>query len=99
MILHKEILEGFTNIESEVDQLRSLQGECGELIAAIQNYTRKDKPTAIVDVLNEVVDVYFLIQQIQWYHPTTFSQLCKNKLEKVQKTLEARGGTVRKAKK
>lgn len=99
MRLPKEILEGFLNIESEVDQMRALQGECGELIAAIQNYTRKDKPTVVIDVIAEMVDVYFLIQQIEYAFQGQFEQLCKNKLEKVKKTLEARGGTFRKAKK
>ena len=74
------------------EQLRQAQGECGELIAVIQNYHRAEKyghrSEKLADVMSEAVDVYFMIQQIMVMDITMFNQMCLLKELKVLRKLD-----------
>ena len=86
-ILPKELLNKFLEKYGEDEQLQQAMGECGELIAACQNYHRAKmygyKSTSKSDLLREAVDVYFMIQQIRNMDPDLFDLLCQSKLKKV----------------
>ena len=62
-------------------QLRQLQEECGELIAAI-NHLSRGRVNAGVEFMNEFVDVYIVMAQlfIAMKNPTEFKGLFKFKL-------------------
>ena len=81
--LIKEILDKY----GEDEQLRQAMGECGELIAACQNYHRaqtyRHREETLTDVMEEAVDVYFMIQQIRSLDKELFEQLCEVKHKKV----------------
>lgn len=85
--LETELLRRMIEKYGEDEQLRQAMGECGELIAACQNYYRAKKyghrEETICDVMEEAVDVYFMIQQIRHIQPLLFDRICDVKLEKV----------------
>lgn len=90
--LEDEILEDAIEKYGEDDQLRQAMGECGELIAACQNYYRSKtygyRTETLEVVIEEAVDVFFMIQQIRWLDPELFDKLCELKKFKVLKKLE-----------
>ena len=82
MVLHelsKVVLDKFYELEGEKSQLLQTSGECAELIAVIQNYIRNEgtakKKITIQDVMEETVDVYFMIQQIRNLNPEMFDKI------------------------
>jgi hypothetical protein len=76
----------------EEEQLLQTMGECGELVAVIQNYLRakkyKHRQETFANVLNEAVDAFFMIQQIRAMDPVMFDYLCSQKIIKVYSKLE-----------
>jgi hypothetical protein len=91
LILEPELLRRMIDKYGEDEQLRQAMGECGELIAACQNYHRATKyghrEETIADVIEEAVDVYFMVQQIRHIAPLLFDEFCNLKLEKVMTKL------------
>lgn len=93
--LEQELLKRMIEKYGEDEQLRQAMGECGELIAECQNYHRAKnyghRQETIVDVMEEAVDVYFMIQQIRYLQPMLFDRICEAKLEKVLTKLMKEG--------
>ena len=85
--LQKHLLEKFLHKYGEDEQLRQAMGECGELIAACQNYHRAKKfgykKEDLEKVIEEAVDVYFMIQQVRFLNPFMFDLYCNSKYQKV----------------
>jgi hypothetical protein len=82
-----ELLHRLLDKYGEDEQLRQAMGECGELIAACQNYHRAQEYGHRVEtlsvVIEEAVDVYFMIQQIRVLDPEAFDELCDAKVGKI----------------
>jgi len=91
-ILSSELLQELLDKYGEQEQLWQAVGECGELIAVIQNYNRAKKyghrTEKLADVMNEAADVFFMIQQIRAIDPPLFDQLCNLKELKVLRKLD-----------
>lgn len=85
--LPTDILKSLLEKYGEEEQLLQAMGECGELIAVTQNYLRAIKYghriETIEEVIEEAVDVYFMIQQIRQIDPVFFDRLCRFKAQKV----------------
>lgn len=83
--IEPDIMERFMKTYGEDEQLRQAQGECGELIAVIQNYYRakkyKHRKETLADVMNEAADVFFMIQQIRYLNVPMFDKMCDVKYE------------------
>jgi len=75
----------------EDEQIRAAQGECGEFIAAAQNYHRakayKHRTETLETLMEEAVDVYFLMQQMRHLAPEMFDAICLKKVAKVEERL------------
>ena len=95
LTLDPELLDRFLKKYGEDEQLRQTMGECGELIAECQNYYRAKRyghrQETIVGVIEEAVDVYFMIQEIRHMAPLLFDEMCSVKLEKVLTKLANEG--------
>ena len=91
-ILKPSLLQAIVDEYGDEEQLLQAMGECGELVAVIQNYLRSIKfgvkKTSLVEVLEEAVDVYFMVQQIRHMDPYLFDQLCEEKLKKVKEKMQ-----------
>jgi len=85
--LDPDLIKKLVEKYGEDEQLRAAMGECGEFIAAAQNYHRSIKYGQKVETLNhlieEAVDVYFLMQQVRFLDSELFDKLCKLKVDKV----------------
>lgn len=70
-------------------QLRQLQEECGELIAAI-NHLSRGRVNAGVEFMSEFVDVYIVMAQlfIAMKNPTEFKNLFKVKLYNLEQKVK-----------
>jgi NTP pyrophosphatase (non-canonical NTP hydrolase) len=92
MIIDEKVLRIFLARYGQDEQLIQGMGECGELIAAIQNYRRAKKfghrTETLNDVLAEAADVYFMIQQIRALNPEEFDRICHEKYKKVETKLK-----------
>lgn len=90
--IEREILQKLLEIYGEEEQLLQTMGECGELVAVIQNYLRakkyKHRQETFAHVLDEAVDVFFMIQQVREMDPAMFDYICSQKIIKVYKKLE-----------
>ena len=88
MSLLADMLENY----GEDEQLRQTTGECGELIAAIQNYHRSlmygHRSESLADVMEEAADVFFMVQQIRAIDPEMFDNACRKKELIVYKKLD-----------
>ena len=86
-LLESKILDDLLEQYGEEEQLLQAMGECGELVAVIQNYLRAEKyghrKETLKDVLNEAVDVFFMVQQIRSLSPAMFDYICSQKEIKV----------------
>jgi hypothetical protein len=86
-LLPKDLLYNLLTKYGEDEQLRQAMGECGELIAACQNYHRAQtyghRTETLSVVIEEAVDVFFMTQQIRILNPEYFDELCDKKLKKV----------------
>ena len=91
-ILSDELLQELLEKYGEQEQLWQAVGECGELIAVIQNYNRAKKyghrTEQLVDVMNEAADVFFMVQQIRAIDKDMFDQMCHLKELKVLRKLD-----------
>jgi len=89
--IESELLDQLIEKYGEEEQLLQTMGECGELIAVIENYLRAEKykhrKETIFNVIEEAVDVFFMIQQIRNIGPEIFDDLCSQKIVKVFKKL------------
>lgn len=67
----------------EEEQTRQAMGECGEFIAAAQNYHRAkkfgDREESLKDLMSEVVDVYLMMVQMRHLDTDLFDEICENK--------------------
>lgn len=90
--LPKELLQQVIDKYGVEEQLLQCSGECGELVAVIQNYLRAVKyghrSETMSDVVEEAVDVYFMVQQIRYLDPMLFDSLCHSKETKVYRKFE-----------
>ena len=90
--IEDDVLKTLIDKYGEEEQLLQAMGECGELVAVIQNYLRAQKyghrTEKITDVLNEAVDVFFMVQQIRHLWPAMFDYICSQKIIKVYTKLE-----------
>jgi len=90
--IESELLDQLIEKYGEEEQLLQTMGECGELVAVIQNYLRakkyKHRTETMSDVINEAVDVFFMIQQIRNIDPALFDYVCSQKIIKVFKKLK-----------
>lgn len=73
----------------EDEQMRQAMGECGEFIAAAQNYYRAKKyrhrSETLYDMMEEAVDVYFMMLQARHIDPDLFDLIAKRKYKKIYK--------------
>lgn len=94
-LIEEDILQKMLDTFGEEEQLLQASGECGELIAVIQNYLRakkfKRRPETFADVVDEAVDVFFMLQQIRHIDPHLFDETCRSKMIKVYRKLEYEG--------
>jgi len=92
MLIEKETLQKLIDKYGEEEQLLQAMGECGELVAVIQNYLRAKKyghrHETMADVIEEAVDVFFMVQQIRHIDPALFDYTITQKLTKVYRKLE-----------
>jgi len=69
-------------------QMRQAMGECGEFIAAAQNYHRAKKyghrTETLEDMMEEAVDVYFMMLQARHINPELFDKLAEKKYKKIK---------------
>lgn len=83
MELNFEILKKMMEKYGEDEQMRQAMGECGEFIAAAQNYYRSktygNRTEKLEDLLEEAVDVYFMMQQMRYLSPKLFDEICIKK--------------------
>lgn len=90
--LEPELLKKLLDVYGEEEQLFQTSGECGELIGKIQNYHRakkfKHRQETFAHVLDEAVDVFFMIQQIREMDPAMFDYMCSQKVIKIYQKLE-----------
>lgn len=86
-LLPDELLQKLVNKYGVEEQLLQTSGECGELVAIIQNYLRAVKyghrNETLADVVEEAVDVFFMCQQIRFLDPMLFDSICRSKETKV----------------
>ena len=89
------VLQSIIDKYGEEDQLLQTSGECGELIAVIQNYLRakkfKYRTETLLDVIEEAVDVFFMVQQIRHMNPGLFDSMCNTKLTAVFRKIKNEG--------
>ena len=85
--LEADLLEKIINKYGIEEQLIQTMGECGELIAEIQNYRRTlkfgHKEVTLEMVMGEAVDVYMMVQQIRSLRPLTFDEIFDKKKKKI----------------
>jgi len=97
-LIEEDVLQTLLDTFGEEEQLLQTSGECGELIAVIQNYLRakkfKHRTETFADVIDEAVDVHFMIQQIRHIDPHLFDETCRSKMVKVYRKLEYEGKDV-----
>ena len=90
--LERELLQQLLEKYGEEEQLLQSMGECGELVAVIQNYLRakkfKHRQETFGHVLNEAVDVFFMVQQIREIDPAMFDYICSQKYIKVLQKMD-----------
>lgn len=83
LALPQELLRNLLEKYGEEDQLLQTSGECGELVAVIQNYLRAKKygrrTETMKDVIEEAVDVFFMVQQIREMDPALFDYIASQK--------------------
>jgi len=81
--LNQQLLKDLLDKYGEEEQLLQAMGECGELVAVIQNYLRALKyghrQEKFADVLAEAVDVFFMVQEIREMDPAMFDYICSQK--------------------
>ena len=89
--LERELLQTILKKYGAEEQLIQTMGECGELIAVIQNYRRAVKfghrEETFNEVLEEAVDVYMMVQQIREMQPLLFDELFDKKKKKILQKL------------
>lgn len=85
--LNYEILKKIMEKYGEDEQIRQAMGECGEFVAAAQNYYRAQKygnrAETLEDMMQEAVDVYFMMQQMRYLDPEMFNRICSEKRKKI----------------
>lgn len=90
--LPDELLKTMLDKYGDEEQILQTMGECGELIAVMQNYLRAQKfgvrTESWKDVVEEAVDVFFMIQQVRYANPKMFDAMCKQKFKSVKIKLE-----------
>ena len=90
-VIDEQTLSQLLEKYGEEEQLLQTSGECGELVAIIQNYLRAVKyghrSETFADVAEEAVDVFFMCQQIRAMDPGLFDSIAKAKLTKVYRKL------------
>ena len=73
----------------EDEQCRQAMGECGEFIAAAQNYYRSKKyghrNEKLEDMIEEAVDVYFMMLQMRYLDEEMFDAIAARKFIKVSR--------------
>jgi hypothetical protein len=83
------ILEEYYGVEAQV---RQAIGECGEFIGIAHNFDRsrrfKTRDVPLSEMLEEAVDVFFMMQQMRSFNPVMFDELCALKLEDIIKKSE-----------
>lgn len=94
--LDPKIIKDMFDKYGEDEQIRAAMGECGEFIASAQNYHRclkygvKTEPLA--NLIEEAVDVYFMMQQMRSLDSKMFDDLCLEKVDKVMQRLHEGDG-------
>jgi len=73
----------------EDEQCRQAMGECGEFIAAAQNYYRAKtyghRSETLEDMIEEAVDVYFMMLQVRYIDEEMFDEIAEKKYEKIKR--------------
>jgi len=73
----------------EDEQTRQAVGECGEFIAAAHNYYRAKKyghrSETVKDMIEEAVDVYFMMLQMRYIDEEMFDEIAAEKYEQIKK--------------
>ena len=73
----------------EDEQCRQAMGECGEFIAAAQNYYRAKKyghrSETAKDMIEEAVDVYFMMLQMRYIDEEMFDEIAEKKYEQIKR--------------
>ena len=84
-----EILKTMLDRYGEDEQIHQAMGECGEFIAAAQNYYRAKKyghrTETLDDMMEEAVDVYYMMLQIRHINPELFDKIAIKKYMKIER--------------
>ena len=92
LLIEEQLLEQLIDKYGQEEQLLQASGECGELVAVIQNYLRAKKyghrTETMCDVIEEAVDVFFMVQQIRHMDPALFDYTITQKLTKVYRKID-----------
>ncbi len=85
-------LQRIMEIYGEEEQLLQTSGECGELVAVIQNYLRakkyKHRTETLSDVMEEAVDVFFMVQQVRYMDAYLFDSICNSKVTAIMRKID-----------
>ena len=91
-LLPDELLQELVDKYGTEEQLLQASGECGELVAIIQNYLRAKKfghrTETMADVVEEAVDVFFMCQQIRFLDPQLFDSIAHSKQTKIYRKID-----------
>jgi len=87
-----ELLQQLVDKYGVEEQLLQTSGECGELVAIIQNYLRAVKyghrTETLADVVEEAVDVFFMCQQIRFLDRQLFDSIAHSKQTKIYRKID-----------
>jgi NTP pyrophosphatase (non-canonical NTP hydrolase) len=90
--IQPEVLQSIIDKYGLGEQLCQVMGECGELVAVIQNYRRTmrygNRNEDLTDVMEEAADVFLMIQQIRHMDPERFDMICERKYQKCLSKME-----------
>lgn len=90
-ILTDSVFQAALDTYGEDEQIRQATGECGEFVAAAQNYHRTKKfsrtDTTIVDLMEEAVDTFIMMRQIRHIDVELFDKIYETKVLKIRRKL------------
>lgn len=81
---NEEIFEIMFERYGESEQIHQAMGECGEFIAAAQNYYRSKKyghkKTELFEMISEAADAYIMMLQMRHIDPEMFDGCVQSKM-------------------
>ena len=90
-ILTESIFQAALDKYGEDEQIFQAMGECGEFVAAAQNYRRTKyfsrTDTKLVDLMEEVVDTFIMMCQIRHIDVELFDAIYETKALRIKRKL------------